>query len=157
MESSNGIVNFTTNQTATLTLVMNASATNATAYANIDGINYTSDSGIIKITIPSGNHVIKKSSTANLFYIKTTFETLGITDNFEKSKITLYPNPVKDLFQIITQQQIEMIQIYNTLGILVKTIKNNFKNIDVSNLSSGSYFVRLKSNEGSTQKIIIKQ
>ena len=93
----------------------------------------------------------------NLFYIKTSFETLGIDDIIKDSKISIYPNPVKDLFQISTQSQIEMIQIYNTLGLLVKTIKDNFKEIDISELSSGSYFVRLFSNDGSIQKMIIKQ
>jgi len=157
MESSNGIVNFTTTQNATLTLVMNVSATNATAYANIDGTNYTSDTGIIKITIPSGNHVIKKSSTANLFYIKTTFETLSSEENLLSTKINLYPNPTKNSFQIKTTGNIEKVEIYNTLGSLVKTIKSNSKSIDVSELSNGSYFVKVFSEAGFTQKIIIKQ
>jgi len=155
MESSAGVVTFTTSQVGTLTLVMNVSSTNATAYAKIDGTNYTDASGVITVSIPAGSHTISKSSTSNLFYIKTSFGTLGL-DDIKSVKLDLYPNPVIDSFSISTNVEIENVTIYNMLGELVKSFEKNTNNFDISYLNTGTYLVKIQSNKGSIHKIIIK-
>lgn len=156
MESSDGVVTYTTSQPSTLTLVMNASSTVATAYAKIDGTNYTDASGIITVAMPAGNHTIIKSSTANLFYIKTSYGTLGLSQNEFASKLKLYPNPVSNSFNISTEVEIEKVTIYNMIGVLVKSFDKTTKTMDISDLSTGSYIVKIHSDKGIINKIIVK-
>lgn len=156
MESATTIT-FTTTQASTLTLVMNTSTTDPTAQLKVDGTNYTNASGVITISLAAGSHTIAKSNSANLFYIKTAYATLGLSQNFETPKLTLYPNPVSNSLYLTSNQKIENVLIYNITGVLVKSISNNPESIDVSNLNSGSYLVKVTTNEGSfTQKIIKK-
>ncbi len=156
MESATTIT-FTTTQASTLTLVMNTSTTDPTAQLKVDGTNYTNASGVITISLAAGSHTIAKSNSANLFYIKTAYATLGLSQNLETPKLTLYPNPVSNSLYLTSNQKIENVLIYNITGALVKSISNNPESIDVSNLNSGSYLVKVTTNEGSfTQKIIKK-
>jgi len=65
---------------------------------------------------------------------------LGI-DEILQEKITIYPNPVKDLLFIegIETESIEIIDI--TGRVVATTLRTN--KVDVSNLQSGNYFVRI--------------
>ena len=54
--------------------------------------------------------------------------------------------------------QIEKIEVYTISGALVKQMEgNDIKNIDLSTLIQGSYLIKLHSNQGVFQKIIIKK
>lgn len=72
---------------------------------------------------------------------------LGIGDSTYMSFI-LYPNPVKEVLNIVNQERIEAIQIYSSQGILVIETSTSDE-IDVSDLKTGMYFVQLSS-EGKT-------
>ena len=79
--------------------------------------------------------------------------TLSIS-NFNELKINLFPNPVISSFQITTDLSIETL-IYNNLGQAV--FKSKQKNIDVSQLSVGTYLVIVKdvnSNKFNSYQII---
>ena len=79
-----------------------------------------------------------------------------------------YLEEAKDqIINIIIQKQLNPEYKINAIGIcsdkgmgktsLVKSISNNPESIDVSNLNSGSYLVKVTTNQGSfTQKIIKK-
>ncbi|MBS7230258.1 T9SS type A sorting domain-containing protein [Flavobacterium psychroterrae] len=145
-------ITYTTTQTSTLTLVFVEPA----GTAKIDGVNYTATGGIITLAIPAGNHTIAKKDTANLFYIKTTYSTLGLNDNFESQKLILYPNPVTNQLYI-SSENIQKVEIYNVLGALLKTIEKETESIDLSNLTTGNYIVRVTTEKGSFTKKIIKK
>ncbi|SNR74039.1 T9SS type A sorting domain-containing protein [Lutibacter flavus] len=66
--------------------------------------------------------------------------TLSVS-KFNELKINLFPNPVISSFQITTDLTIETL-IYNNLGQAV--FKSNEKNIDVSQLSAGTYLIIVK-------------
>ena len=74
------------------------------------------------------------------------------TDNFEKDKIIIFPNPVKDILYIenIADSNYE---IYDITG---KTVLNGIRNqINVSSLEKGVYFLKVTSEENIlTQKFI---
>lgn len=77
----------------------------------------------------------------------------AIQDDFE-----IFPNPSSESFTVELFYQYyenEQIQIYNSMGALVKTIiiKNSTTVIDISELSSGLYFIHLK-NKQQTVKYI---
>ena len=87
---------------------------------------------------------------------------LGLNSTVLESSIKMYPNPVKDVLNIIIgntsiENQIQSISIVGIKGeLLIKTDK--FKNsIDIKNFSKGTYFVKIQL--GSTlitKKIIIE-
>jgi Flp pilus assembly pilin Flp len=71
--------------------------------------------------------------------------------------IELFPNPAKNQFNIQLQdgQKLKQVNIYNSLGQLVKTIETN--NINISSLSPGIYYVEVITIQGkATKKLIIE-
>ena len=91
----------------------------------------------------------------------TTFKTLGIQDFEFANYFILYPNPAKSVLNISSKEQIEVrsICIYNTLGQLVLVIPNAEKvsKIDVSNLTTGNYFIKISSDKGTSSSRFVKE
>ena len=71
------------------------------------------------------------------------------------NKFSVYPNPTSDRISVQTNENISKVEIYNTLGQTVFQEKNNFTNMNVSELRSGMYFMKIFSGERSTTKKII--
>ena len=89
-------------------------------------------------------------------------KTLGENINELKDSFYLYPNPVNDKLYIETQTQTQTltIEIYDIYGRLqdYKTIRlQDNVAIDVENLKSGIYFVKINTEKGNIVKRIIKQ
>ncbi len=84
----------------------------------------------------------------------------SITENDRyKNNFIAYPNPTfENLTIIFSSEQVksEIIQIYNSTGALVKTdtVKKSSTVIDVSELSSGLYFINLKNYPRGSVKFI---
>ncbi|MEN3324713.1 T9SS type A sorting domain-containing protein [Mariniflexile soesokkakense] len=153
IESATSIT-YTTTAVSSLTLVFDSTFSGK---IKLDNVDYTASAGIVTISnIPAGSHSITKNATANLFYIKTVYNTLGL-GKVEALKLKLYPNPVTSTFQITTQARIEHIKVYNMVGALVKSMEGNHKTVDISNLSTGSYLLNVHTDEGVHKQIIIKK
>jgi len=90
----------------------------------------------------------------------TTIQALSTQDFSFANYFTLFPNPVSDVLNITKKEDIEIasIQIYNVMGQLMMVIPNA-KNttIDVSNLASGNYFVKINSDKGTSNTKFIKK
>lgn len=72
------------------------------------------------------------------------------------STIKIYPNPTKDILNIETESAISKVEIHTLLG--KEILKKESKNIDVSTLPQGLYFIKITSSEGiETIKRFIKQ
>lgn len=153
MESSTDIA-FTTTAPGTLTLVFGSSYTGT---IKVDNVAYTPSAGIISLPIAAGAHTILKGSGSNyLFYMSVAYATTGL-DNTEMVKVNLYPNPVKNTLNISSDAIIENTGIYNLAGVLVKQVTGNVKTIDMSNLSSGSYLIKISTAQGIIRRKIIKE
>lgn len=92
----------------------------------------------------------------------TTLQTLKTQDNVFRDRITIYPNPVQDTLNIAYKEAFEIsrMSIYNTLGQLVAIIINEKPNataVDVSQLKSGIYFIKIDSDKGSRTAQFIKE
>ncbi|MET0759926.1 MAG: T9SS type A sorting domain-containing protein [Flavobacterium sp.] len=91
----------------------------------------------------------------------TTIQTLSLHDFAFGNYFVLYPNPVNDILNISKKEAIEVssIDIYNTLGQLILVIPNaqNTSTVDVSNLASGNYFVKINSDKGTSNTKFIKR
>ncbi len=71
-------------------------------------------------------------------------------------KVVLYPNPTLGSLFIETDVTINDIDIYNTNGISIYHIKDNFNNISIETLPNGLYMLRLNTSDGYINKIIVK-
>lgn len=83
----------------------------------------------------------------------TAFMTLGLEEQLFQS-LSYYPNPVSNILTLSNANTISKVEVYNLLG--QKVFANNFSNteiqVDLSNLETGIYMVKVSSQE--TQKAI---
>lgn len=101
------------------------------------------------------------------FPIVTNTATTKIESNLSNpdfsiaANFILYPNPVNDILFISKKQDTEIISlsIYNILGQLVLVYPNarNLSSVNVSDLPSGSYFIKIKSTLGASNITFIKK
>lgn len=84
----------------------------------------------------------------------TTIQVLGNQDFEFSNYFNLFPNPAGDVLNIQIKNTIELnsLSVYNTLGQLVLVIPevSQVDAIDVSNLKTGSYFIKLITDKGIT-------
>ncbi|AYN03351.1 leucine-rich repeat domain-containing protein [Flavobacterium sp. 140616W15] len=92
----------------------------------------------------------------------STFQTTLGTPDFEFSNyFALFPVPANEVLNITSRKDIEVqsIAIYDVLGQLVIAVPNakSVSNIDVANLKTGNYFIKVKSDKGSSSTKFIKK
>jgi len=90
-------------------------------------------------------------------YTTTVQNVLGTSEiSNDKTELSIYPNPVKDVLNIQSKNQIVKAEIYDVNGrILVSTsLKGN--SINVSELSKGNYIIKLFSKDKTTVHKFIK-
>jgi uncharacterized delta-60 repeat protein len=94
-------------------------------------------------------------TTLDLFRLNTGI-ILANNTFVEENKITIYPNPTSNILKIETCETINDIRITDLAG--RTTTVSNFENnkIDVSNLSNGIYFIKIKTNNGDFEQKFIK-
>lgn len=82
---------------------------------------------------------------------------LGTNDlALESKKIVLYPNPAKETVNFKNADKIKSVDIYESTGRKVKSVKLDGENISVSDLKSGSYYFEITLKDGtlSFEKLI---
>jgi uncharacterized repeat protein (TIGR01451 family) len=81
--------------------------------------------------------------------------TMGLADN-ELIKINLLPNPCTNFVQIETEEKIEKVELFDALGRKVLVQLSGNKTINVEQILSGNYFMKvyLGNNKIVTKKII---
>jgi len=79
--------------------------------------------------------------------------------NFENSsEIVLYPNPAAVRFSVVASNKtIENISVYNTTGQLILENTTNIENVDISHLKNGMYLVKIKTDNGTYFKRLLKR
>jgi parallel beta-helix repeat protein len=94
------------------------------------------------VTITDNNGCVLTDSVVVSF-------TTSINEEVNSSVITIYPNPVSNIFTLnvnINSNEILTLNIYNVIGSLVKTeaLKQNQQQINVGDLDNGIYIVEIK-------------
>ena len=88
-----------------------------------------------------------------------TDDEVAEIDGFNR-QYELYPNPADDrlVLKLADEHKCENVAIYSIDGRMLISQNTDFENIDVSALTRGVYFVRIRLQEGSvfTEKIVIK-
>ncbi|WP_395053375.1 T9SS type A sorting domain-containing protein [Flavobacterium sp.] len=84
--------------------------------------------------------------------------TLGVNQNELESKIILYPNPVKNTLYLSFSDAVEInnIQVYDIYGRLIKEFISDSQ-LDVSNLKSGNYILKIQTYNGDVSKLFSKE
>ncbi|MCF6306795.1 MAG: FG-GAP-like repeat-containing protein [Flavobacteriaceae bacterium] len=94
----------------------------------------------------------------NRFLIYFEEESLG-TNDVVINTIAMYPNPTKDNLTITANSSITDISIFDISGRVVKVIRANGLNtmvINLSQLNTAMYFVRISTEESTTIKRVVK-
>ena len=70
---------------------------------------------------------------------------------------SVFPNPAKDVLNILSNFKVKAVEIYNSVGVKVKeqTINNHEGKIDIRNLKAGSYVANLQTTQGVIAKKFI--
>jgi choice-of-anchor B domain-containing protein len=103
---------------------------------------------------PSGSIIMSDIDTG-LFIVKKSASLSN--ESFVKGSFKLSPNPANDIVTIESENDIENIEIFDVVGKKIKSLENlslRFNNIDVSDLNSGVYI--LKVNKSNSLKLIIE-
>lgn len=91
----------------------------------------------------------------------TTIESLERPDIEFSNRFSLYPNPSKGILNIAYKDDIRMksVSIYNMMGqpVLVFPNTDNAKTLDISDLASGNYVIKIFSDTGSTVGKFVKE
>lgn len=150
------LIRYTTPAVSTLTLVFDPGFSGK---IKLNNVSYTAVDGVAIIpNVPVGQNSITKDNVANLYYIKTVYNTVDVESQLDDN-ITLYPNPfASDLhIKVKDNTTIERVTIYNLTGQLVKRVDGNTTTINLSHLNRGVYFVIVHTNNGIIKRKVVQQ
>lgn len=90
--------------------------------------------------------------------IRITYSALK-TDEFKTSEFKYYPNPVKDVLNLSYHKNISNISVHNLLGqqVLNKSLDAKQTNLDISKLSTGTYLVKIKTDNTTKTIKVVKE
>ncbi|MBL7885442.1 MAG: T9SS type A sorting domain-containing protein [Flavobacterium sp.] len=88
-----------------------------------------------------------------------TSSVLGATTFVSDEPFSVSPVPAQNVLQISVKNTmtIDDVKVLNTIGQLLISETGATQSVDVSNLSSGSYFINVKTNEGAFVKQFLKE
>ena len=122
----------------------------STTYPGVQVLSSNSTTTVIEFTLVDG-------------LAKEVLLTNAVLANpdFEKSAVTIYPNPAKDKVSIngFDATTIKKASIISILGQNIKSIDNPGNQIDISNIQDGIYLLKLQleDNKVITKKLVIKK
>lgn len=97
----------------------------------------------------------------NLLCFIIEHSTILSVDEFDKTDVVIYPNPVDNMLKISSLNKVKSVTIINSLGQIIKNIKTTNQpeevQIDFSGINSGVYLVKVNFKNGKTiTKKVIK-
>ena len=137
-------------------------------WLHIDGQEILGSGNTVEGTLQlsMGSHDLEQTikfsdgSFMDTTYLNFVDITVGINESFSGKDINIYPNPTFGQMFISTQGRPEMVSIMNVIGSEVIHRENleEMTQINLSNLPSGMYFVRVYSSDGmfTTHKVVKK-
>ncbi|WP_298140221.1 T9SS type A sorting domain-containing protein [Flavobacterium sp.] len=89
----------------------------------------------------------------------STFQTLASNQFNLDNYLSLSPNPAKDILNINIQDEVNIksIAIYNMLGQLIQITTNPTNSINISDLKTGNYIIKLHTEKGEISGKFIKE
>ena len=98
-------------------------------------------------------------SNVGSFCLKISSDQLAVNQFDASSAASVYPNPVKSVLNIQNSTVITSAKVFNILGqqVIAKNIGANLGQLDMSALPSGTYIVKVVSNEQTKTIKVIKE
>ena len=96
-------------------------------------------------------------SEESMIACATTLKEEGIAEN--EASFNVYPNPVKDMLFIETEAAVEEVSVYDVYGRLQVTETPSHQGevaVDMTDLNSGIYFVKVRTEKGESVRRILK-
>ncbi|UKB85575.1 S8 family peptidase [Chryseobacterium sp. MEBOG06] len=81
---------------------------------------------------------------------------LNASEIVRKEKLTLFPNPVKNILNITSEEEIQSLEIYDNLGRLVRK-NSNLKSIKVEDFAKGIYYLKIQTKDKVYYEKFIKE
>lgn len=80
-------------------------------------------------------------------------------DKFKNSALVYYPNPVTDMLNLSNEKNISSIEVFNMLGqkVIAATIDKTVVQVDMSELPTGTYMVKVATEDGTDTIKVIKK
>jgi hypothetical protein len=114
-----------------------------------DDDNGAGNFSILSLTQPAGSTlyigVWRWSSATNGTFKVSAYDASLSTRSFDLNGFSAYPNPVKDVLNLSYTKEISNVSVHNLLGqqVMTKSINATQTKIDMSNLSNGTYLVKV--------------
>lgn len=138
---------------------------------NLDFNDATNDGYVaFKIkTLPTLTVGQSFSNNANIYFdynfpittntYTTTIQALANPSFVFENEFVLYPNPASSTLTIAAKNQMEVqsVEVYNLVGQVVIAIPNATNTIDVSNLESGTYFIKVNTVNGNAVSKFVRE
>ena len=90
-------------------------------------------------------------------YTTTIQNPLGLQENDFSYDFVAYPNPVKDFLNFKTEQNVLKVEIYDITGRILSLTTVSENKIDLSNLKTGNYILKLYTEKGIIKTKIVKE
>ena len=92
-------------------------------------------------------------------YVQQIWNSVLSTSRFQQQEIKIFPNPAQGNEVTIISNKTVLAEVYDVLGKKVKSqnITANQKKLNIAGLKKGVYLLRLKSDQGSITKKLIRQ
>jgi len=144
---------FTSSVATDFITIGNAAGTTAIVYGTTP-LTWTSD---VDGDIRFYTHTSDQCGTQNVDRTRSISCPNLATDTFDNANFTYRPNPVVDVLNLEYNKAITGVAVYNIVGqqVIAKTVNANMSQVDMSSLPSGTYMVKVTSNnEVKTIKVV---
>ncbi|CAM3864320.1 Secretion system C-terminal sorting domain-containing protein [Flavobacterium branchiophilum] len=90
-------------------------------------------------------------------YTTTIQNTLGLQENDFINNISVYPNPVKNILNFKTEHNVSKVEVYDIAGRILSSNSISENKIDLSELKTGNYILKLFTEKGIMNTKIMKE
>lgn len=81
---------------------------------------------------------------------------LNTSDLVKKEKLSIFPNPVKNILNIATESEVLSLEVYDNLGRLITKV-NDQKSVKVEDFSKGVYYLKIQTKDKVYYEKFIKE
>jgi hypothetical protein len=123
----------------------------------------TGNFSIVNLTQPAGSTlyigVWRWSSATNGTFRVSAYDASLSSGSFDNANFSAYPNPVKDVLNVTYSKEISSIRVINMIGqeVISKNINATSTQVDMSQLSAGTYIVNVTVGDNVKTLKVVKQ
>jgi hypothetical protein len=112
-----------------------------------------------KFALIASDGTVSDGLDYDFFVDNIAFEVNLSNGDFDSNSFVAYPNPVKNVLNVSFNQNISDVAVYNLLGqqVLLMQVNANKGQVDMSSLATGTYLVRVNSENGVKTIKVIKE